>query len=157
MAGKSRTVLHNTTLSTPYALTIDYGTQTLYWADYSLDKLESSSADGSNRRLLTTRNIRSPYAMAYYYGKLYWTDWSLNGIYFNLLSSPSSVTTLFTGSYDTYGICIIAEETQPEGICVSSCKVLAAVFIFKLVCLFIPHQFKTLVQIAMETAVTCAC
>ena len=116
MAGTSRSVLHNTNLALPYALTIDYGTQTLYWADYSLDKLESSSADGSSRRLLTTRNIQSPYAMAYYDGKLYWTDWSLNGIYSTLLSSPSSVTTLFTGSYDTYGICIIAEETQPEGI-----------------------------------------
>jgi len=118
MAGVSRTVLHNTNLALPYALTIDYGTQTLYWADYSLDKLESSSADGSNRRLLTTRNIQSPYAMAYYDGKLYWTDFSLNGIYSTLLSSPSSVTTLYTSSYDTYGICVIAEETQPEGMCI---------------------------------------
>ena len=118
MDGASRTVLHNTNLALPYALTIDYGTQTLYWADYSLDKLESSSADGSNRRLLTTRNIQSPYAMAYYDGKLYWTDWSLNGIYSTLLSSPSSVTTLHTSSYDTYGICVIAEETQPESKCI---------------------------------------
>ena len=51
MDGTSREVLHNTNLVWPTALTLDYDTQTLYWLDASLDKLETSHVNGSNRRL----------------------------------------------------------------------------------------------------------
>ena len=115
MNGASKTTLHSSNLAAPYALTIDYESQTLYWADYTLDKLESSNTDGSNRLLLTTNSIQSPYAMAFYDRQLYWTDWSLNGIYSTFLTSPSSVTTVYNSGSDPYGIRIIAEETQPEG------------------------------------------
>ena len=114
MEGSSRMALHTTNLQTPYALTIDYATQTLYWADYTLNKLESSNIDGSNRRLLTT-NIRDPYAMTFFAGKLYWSDWSYNGIYSTLTSSPSSVTSLLYLGRDPYGILVFDKDIQFEG------------------------------------------
>ena len=49
MDGTSRVVLHSTNLRWPNAFTLDCDTQTLYWMDASLDKFESSNADGSNR------------------------------------------------------------------------------------------------------------
>ena len=79
MDGRDHQPLHTTNLHTPYALAIDYATQTLYWADYTLNKLESSMTDGTNRRLLNS-NLRDPYAMTFYNGNLYWTDWAYNGI-----------------------------------------------------------------------------
>ena len=114
MDGSSRTALHTTNLHTPYALAIDYTTQTLYWADYALNKLESSNTDGSNRRLLNS-NLRDPYAMTFFDGKLFWTDLSYNGIYSTLSSRPSSITSLLLLNVDPYGIHVIDEEVQFDG------------------------------------------
>ena len=115
MDGSSRTALHTTNLETPYALAIDYATQTLYWSDYALNKLESSRTDGSNRRLLNS-NLRDPYAMAFFAGKLYWTDFSYNGIYSTLTNSPTIITPLLFLNVDPYGIQVFDEAVQFEGI-----------------------------------------
>ena len=116
MDGTSRTVLHDTSLSSTYGLTMDYGTQMLYWADYSLDRLERSSADGSNRVLLTTSNIISPFGITVSEGVLYWTDWTYDRIYSAPVSSPSSATILasYVGT-NPYGIEVISEGRQELG------------------------------------------
>ena len=121
MDGSARTTLHTTNLQTPYALAIDYATQTLYWADYALNKLESSRTDGSNRRLLNT-NLRDPYAMTFFAGKLYWTDWSYNGIYSTLSNMSSGITSLLFLGVDPYDIHVIDERVQLEGTYRSSYK-----------------------------------
>ena len=119
MDGTSRTVLHNTNLSKPYDITIDYETQTLYWADYELEQIESSSTDGSNRTLLFSMGINRPFSITFYNGKLYWADWSIDGIVFVDVETPGeSVTTRISGlSYDPYDIHIVTSEPerQPEG------------------------------------------
>ena len=77
MDGSSRTVLHSTNLQSPLAMALDYDTQTLYWADFALDRLESSSVDGSNRVLLASLPPSAiPWAMTFFQGVLYWTDFS---------------------------------------------------------------------------------
>ena len=117
MDGTSRMVLHSTTLRTPTAITLDYQTQTLYWLDYSLDRLESSRTDGSGRILLTTNSIRSPFDVTFYGGYLYWTDHS----YYRLLSTPvrnpSDVTFLTPRRCCNalYGVQVISEDRQPSG------------------------------------------
>ena len=116
MDGLGRKILHNTELSRPYALTIDYGSQTLYWADYDQDKIESSSVDGSNRILLTTMNINYPYYMTFYAGILYWSDITLDDILSLPVSSPNNVTTVASyNSYDPNGVQVITEVRQPRG------------------------------------------
>ena len=57
MDGHFRSVIHNTDLTWPNALTLDYDTQTLYWMDAYLDRLESSNVNGLNRRLLSRAYI----------------------------------------------------------------------------------------------------
>lgn len=114
MDGSDHTILHDTSLHTPYALTIDYATQTLYWADFALNKLESSSTDGSNRTLLNS-NLRDPYAMIFFDGQLFWTDWSYNGIYSTLSDSPSNITSGLFLNADPYGIQVYDEVVQFEG------------------------------------------
>ena len=114
MDGSNRMILHSTNLQTPYALAIDYESQTLYWADYSLNKLEMSEVNGSNRRLLNS-NLRDPFSMVFFEGTLYWTDWGYNGIYSARTSSPTVVTSLLYLASDPYGIAVFDKNTQTEG------------------------------------------
>ena len=91
MDGGDRKVLHSTNLVWPNALTIDYATQTLYWMDADLNRLESSKTDGSGRTLLSTNGIYQPFSITFYEGDLFWSDWAINGILTASLSDPSIV------------------------------------------------------------------
>lgn len=116
MDGSSRIVIHGSSLSAPYGLTLDINTQTLYWMDYSRNVLEKSDVDGTNRMTLTSRMILDPYFLSYYDGNLYWGDWSYNRLLTTSVSSPNNV--VFFGSSvssDVYGIHVISPENQREG------------------------------------------
>ena len=115
MDGNKRKVLHNTDLVWPNALTLDIDMQILYWADASLDKIESSNADGLNRKLLTTVGIFHPFAMTSFKGNLYWTDWRLRAI---LASSDGqqNITILLSGlELQPLAIQVVSEDRQPIG------------------------------------------
>lgn len=115
MDGNSRMVLHNTDLSDTYAITIDYENQVLYWADYTLNKIERSDTNGSNRVTLTS-SVRDPFSITYYNERLFWGDNTLNKILSGTANSPGSGT--YVGgsvSYDAYGIHVISRDTQPLG------------------------------------------
>ena len=114
MDGTAKTILHDTSLRAPYTITLDYDTQTLYWADYTLNKIEKSNADGSNRQLVTTSLVNDAYSITFFSGSLYWTDLSYNRILtFPITSSASRFLTSAFG--DMYGIKAITEERQPLG------------------------------------------
>lgn len=116
MDGTSRRVIHSTSLSLPYGLTLDIDTQTLYWTDYSRNVLERSSVDGTNRETLTSRMISDPYFLTYYDGNLYWGDWAYNRLLTTSISSPNNVR--FFGSStsaDVYGIHVVSPEKQRLG------------------------------------------
>ena len=122
MDGKnsSRQTLHNTGLAWPNALTIDYSTQTLYWADAQLNKIETSSVDGSNRRILTT-NILHPFGLTYHSGYLYWSDWQTDQITMTHVSSPDNVSVLVsTLDTEPMGLEVVATSRQPIGECMLS-------------------------------------
>ena len=91
MDGTSQTVLHNTGLVWPNGLTIDYATQTLYWVDAQLDRIETSTASGTGRRILSTTNIYHPFGIDVFQGTLYWTDWQARAVLKASVSQPTSV------------------------------------------------------------------
>ena len=76
------------------ALTLDYDTQILYWMDARLDKLESSNADGSNCRLLSTTQIYHSFGITFYQNR---TDWHMNTIYSASISHPTQVSVVMRG------------------------------------------------------------
>ena len=117
MDGTGHSILHTTSLSLPYSLTIDPERQVLYWADYALNKIEKSNTDGSNRQLVTTSLVIDAYSISFFNGRLYWTDLSYNRIMtFPTTSSSSATTSFLSGSLgDMYGITVLAEERQPQG------------------------------------------
>lgn len=114
MDGTSKTILHDTDLSAPYGLTIDYDTQTIYWTDYTRNRIEKSNADGSNRAVVTTSLVYDPYSITFYDGRLYWTDFTYNRILTTLVTSRSS-SYLTNAVNDMYGITVLAGERQPLG------------------------------------------
>lgn len=116
MDGTAYSILHDTSLSQPYCLTLDYDTQVLYWADYALNKIERSNVDGSNRRLVTSQVIDA-YSITFFNGRLYWTDHYYNRILTFPTTSSSSATSTFLSAAlgDMHGIQVLAEERQPEG------------------------------------------
>ena len=95
MDGTNRTVLHNTGLQWPNALTIDYDNQTLYWMDAANDRLESSKTDGSGRTVVSTLHIYHPFGLTLFKDSLFWTDWQLNAILGTTFSDLSQVNVLF--------------------------------------------------------------
>ena len=116
MAGESssRQTLHNTELTWPNALTIDYTTQTLYRADAQLNKIECSRVDGSNRMLLTTTMVLHPFAITFYNGFLYWSDWQTDQIFTTHITSPNDVSVLVaTLDTEPMGLQVVTESRQP--------------------------------------------
>lgn len=115
MDGNSRTVLHSSGLSNVYGLTLDYQNQTLYWVDYSNNRVERSSVTGSNRVTLRT-GLSDPWGVTYHAGKLYWTDWNYDRIYSIVVTSPASITTITSSlGGNPNGIHVITAERQPLG------------------------------------------
>ena len=114
MDGTSRISLHTTELSAPYGLTIDYDTQTLYWVDYTLDKLESSSTDGTNRTIVTRASVQCPWGITFFENKLYWGDICRHVIYSTSVKMPNNVSSLISTSNDPYRLHVISKNRQPS-------------------------------------------
>ncbi|XP_053385857.1 low-density lipoprotein receptor-related protein 2-like [Mercenaria mercenaria] len=62
-------------LGWPNALTMDYETNGLWWADAHLDWIEYANVDGTNRHMVR-RNVPHPFAIAVFEDWVYWTDWN---------------------------------------------------------------------------------
>ena len=116
LTGANRTVIHNTGLVWPNALTLDIPTQTLYWADASLNKVEKSSVDGQNRVILAQLGVVHPFGMVLVNNTLYFTDWSDSTIRYlstsgGVVRSLHSVTVYSNSTI--FGIQIVGPLQQP--------------------------------------------
>lgn len=113
MDGTDRTVLHNTGLQWPNALTIDYDNQRLYWMDAAYDRLECSKTDGSERTVVSTLHIYHPFSMTFFQDSLFWSDWLLNGIIGTSLSNLSQVNILLGNlTYRPMGVVAACADRQ---------------------------------------------
>ena len=116
MDGSDRQVVHDTNLVLPNGLAIDYQSQTLYWADASLDRIESSRVDGFNRVLLSSVESSHIFGIVFHQDMLYVSDWHDNTIRV-VESSEGTVSLLknvFT-CYKPFGIQIVDLDRQPLG------------------------------------------
>ncbi|XP_062600838.1 low-density lipoprotein receptor-related protein 1-like [Saccostrea cucullata] len=62
-------------LSWPNALTIDYVTEKIFWADANLDYIAMADLDGSNRHVVIDSNVPHVFDMTTFMDHLFWTDW----------------------------------------------------------------------------------
>lgn len=78
----TRIVLYENKLVWPNALTIDYFSDKLFWADAHLDYIEFSDLDGKNRHtVLQGRTVPHVFALTVFDDWLFWTDWNMKGVY----------------------------------------------------------------------------
>ena len=117
MDGTGREVLHNTGLGWPSALTIDFHSQTLFWIDGKLDKLESSKVDGSERIILTEKGLGNPFDMTLYQNLLYISNWGPPAIrVFHIgESSSASIAALLDPHFLLFGIEVVTSQRQIKG------------------------------------------
>ncbi|KAL1785367.1 low-density lipoprotein receptor-related protein 1B [Sigmodon hispidus] len=72
MDGTNQSVVIETKISRPMALTIDYVNRRLYWADES--HIEFSDMDGSHRHKVPNQDIPGVIALTLFEDYIYWTD-----------------------------------------------------------------------------------
>ena len=115
MDGQAKQILHNSQLVYPNGLTLDYQHQVLYWIDASLDKIESSNVDGTNRTLIANFALSSPnyhpFSMTFFNNILYWSDWGTDMIHF-IFSNGTSLTSLRERFSLSTGIEVVAGSRQ---------------------------------------------
>lgn len=118
MDGTNRTVLHNTRIVWPNALTLDIPTQILFWADAYLDTVECSSTDGSNRQVIARNGVDHPFSIAVSFSGIYFTDWNNNSIrYIVNGKNEATVMNTFHTCERPYGIQVVNQYKQPIGRC----------------------------------------
>ncbi|XP_070148921.1 low-density lipoprotein receptor-related protein 2 [Polyergus mexicanus] len=65
----------------PNALTIDYFTDRIFWADAHLDYIAFADLEGHNRRIvLSGSSVPHVFAITVFDDFIYWTDWNLKAI-----------------------------------------------------------------------------
>lgn len=65
----------------PNALTIDYFTDRIYWADAHLDYIAFADLEGRHRHIvLSGAKVPHVFALSLFDDQLYWTDWNLKAI-----------------------------------------------------------------------------
>jgi low density lipoprotein receptor-related protein 5/6 len=116
MDGSHRTILHDTDLTWPNGITIDYENQKLYWVDASLDTLECSSVDGSGRTLLERDDvILHPFSITLEKDFLFWTDWHHLAIFTAHKDQPNdTIISLYRLAFRPFGIEAVTPDRQRD-------------------------------------------
>ncbi|XP_022241765.1 low-density lipoprotein receptor-related protein 2-like [Limulus polyphemus] len=78
----SRLITFEDKLVWPNALTIDYFSNKIFWADAHLDHIEFSDMNGQNRHIVIQgRKVPHVFAITIFDDMMYWSDWNLKGLY----------------------------------------------------------------------------
>ena len=83
MDGSGRRTVIDSDISQPNAVTIDYLSEKIYWADSDLDRIEYANYDGSERVLVLTADsgLRYPFGLTVSGDALFWSDLETNTLY----------------------------------------------------------------------------
>ena len=81
MDGSNRTVIAHTNVYWPNALTLDYPTRRIYWADSHFDYIGSMTYNGGERRrILGYPYVAHPFALTVFRNYLYFSDWMRHAV-----------------------------------------------------------------------------
>ncbi|KAL5005791.1 hypothetical protein ScPMuIL_016949 [Solemya velum] len=62
-------------LAWPNAITIDYVTEKIFWADASLDYIAMANLDGSARHVVIKEGLQHVFALSTFMNYIFWSDW----------------------------------------------------------------------------------
>lgn len=109
----TRNAIITTNIRWPNALTIDYTTDKIIWADAKVYTIESANLDGSQRRVIISSNVYHPFSIAVFQEHIYWTDWTKNCIYSANKFTGKDKIVLRDGLFSPMGICVNHKQKQP--------------------------------------------
>ncbi|XP_056009049.1 low-density lipoprotein receptor-related protein 4-like isoform X1 [Ostrea edulis] len=111
MNGKNRSVIVHTGLIRVLALSVDTGTNVLYWADYARHTLEACNYDGLRRRVLKRLNQVSVTGLQYYQNMLHAVSTGAKTVFGIDTTSGSSLYSLKLESAKPFAVHVYDEET----------------------------------------------
>ncbi|XP_059178824.1 low-density lipoprotein receptor-related protein 2-like isoform X2 [Physella acuta] len=112
MAGNQRQDIISTDLGWPNGLTIDYEEEKIYWADAHRDRIERANLDGNYREVIVETTVH-PFSLTVFGFYIYWTDWTLRGIYRAEKHTGANMKMLVQGlSTRPMGITVYAQDKQ---------------------------------------------
>ena len=119
MDGNGVLVLFHNNLQRPYAVSIDFADQILYWADAGLDRIECSDVDGSNRRMVVSSGLDEPFDITLLGDMIYISDTNLGILAANKSGTQpvEQIYSTFCEYIGTTGIQAITQENQLLGGC----------------------------------------
>ncbi|XP_037869964.1 low-density lipoprotein receptor-related protein 2 isoform X2 [Bombyx mori] len=92
----------------PNALTIDYFTDRIYWADAHLDYIGSADLEGRHRHVvLSGKSVPHVFALSLFDDDIYWTDWNLKAIRKANKHSGENLTVLRNTTHRPYDIHVV--------------------------------------------------
>lgn len=95
----TRILTYENDIAWPNALTIDYFSERIFWADAHLDYIASADLEGRHRHIvLSGDKVPHVFAITLFEDYIYWTDWNMKAI---------TRANKFTGKRDTSTVNII--------------------------------------------------
>ena len=98
----------------PNALTIDYVTEKLFWADANFDYIAMADLNGKNRHVIVNSDLPHTFAITTFMERLYWTDWETNSIFSVEKFSGKKRTKLVTMAQRPMDLVVYHRMRQPE-------------------------------------------
>ncbi|GFR69842.1 low-density lipoprotein receptor-related protein 2-like, partial [Elysia marginata] len=112
MAGNQRSAIVYTDLGWPNGLTVDFEEERIYWADAQKDRIERAALDGNYREVIVETTVH-PFSLTVFGYYIYWTDWTLRGIYRAEKHTGANMKMLVQGlSNRPMGITVYSTERQ---------------------------------------------
>ncbi|XP_035827354.1 low-density lipoprotein receptor-related protein 2 [Aplysia californica] len=112
MAGNQRQAIVSTDLGWPNGLTIDFEEEKIYWADAQKDRIERAGLDGNYREVIVETTVH-PFSLTVFGFYIYWTDWTLRGIYRAEKHTGANMKMLVQGlSTRPMGVTVYSQEKQ---------------------------------------------
>ena len=116
MDGNGISLLFQNDLQRPYAVSLDFTNQILYWADAGLDRIESANVDGSNRRVVISSGLNEPFDLTLLGDMIYISDTNLGILTANVSGAqPVIIYNTFCEDIGPVGVQVVAQERQLFG------------------------------------------
>lgn len=78
----TRILTYQNDIAWPNALTIDYLSERIFWADAHLDYIASADLEGRHRHVvLSGDKVPHVFAITLFEDYIYWTDWNMKAIF----------------------------------------------------------------------------
>lgn len=114
MNGQNRMNLIKKDLIWPNALTVDYVTDKIFWADGRLKYIAMADLDGQNQRKIITNELYHIFAIATFEGYIFWTDWETKRIHRAKKFVRENITNFHSLNYRPMDIQVFHPFRQPQ-------------------------------------------